>query len=252
MRRGVWTWYAALGAVSYLAFLVATFPADRAYALTKSKLTGFTLYTPSGTLWSGKASAAQLGTKVFQSVSWDVRPLSILLGRLDIGWSFDNGDGKGHGVAALSPSDNVTFKDVTASLPIKELRPWLMRVPVPLEGRVDIELEDVVADFKTKRVTKANGKLVWKEASIAVGSGIALGSFQMLLSTEDETIKGMVKDLGGPIQAQATLVIKGNSIQLSGTAVSRDTLRTDITQGLSFLGRPGPDGRFNFNFRSSL
>ena len=74
----------------------------------------------------------------------------------------------------------------------------------------------------------------------------------MVLDTDDNGIKGIVKDLGGPIQAQATLLMKNDTLQLSGTLVSRDTRRTDITQGLSFLGRPGPDGRFNFNYKGSL
>lgn len=252
MKRAVWVWYAAFGAVLYFAFLVITFPAERAYVLMKSKLTGITLYNVSGSVWSGNASAAQLGQKLFQSITWDIKPWSVLLGRLDIGWSFDNGEAKGHGVAGLSPSGNISFRNVTALLPIKELRPWLMRIPAPLEGSVVIELDDALTESKAKRLTEANGKLVWKAASIAVGAGIPLGDFQMMLNTGDEGIKGVVKDLGGPIQAQATLLLKDGILQLSGTLVSRDTRRTDITQGLSLLGRPGPDGRFSINYKGAL
>lgn len=252
MRRKAWAWYVALGVVLYLVFLVATLPADRAYAWMKHKLSDVSLFNVSGSVWSGQASAAQFGAKLFQSVTWNVRPWGLLLGTLNIAWSFDNGDANGRGVTGISPGGNVKFKDVTGLLPIKELRPWLVRIPVPLEGMVVLELDEVVANLKTKRATEANGKLVWKEASIAVGSGVPLGNFQMVLDTDDNGIKGIVKDLGGPIQAQATLLMKNDTLQLSGTLVSRDTRRTDITQGLSFLGRPGPDGRFNFNYKGNL
>lgn len=245
--------YLAIGLIAYLIFVIITFPADRAYALVKNKFPELTLYNVHGTLWSGYADMAVVKGKQFRALHWKVKPWTVVLGHLDVDWTFDNGSAKGRGTIGFTPAGTLQLSNVDVNMPMQELQPLLAKLPVPISGQLKVELSRAVTATQPWRPVTAEGKLSLRDASIMVARDVPLGNFQMLVDTDENGVRGVLKDMGGPLQADGILVLKNdNTYQFSGSLAVRDTTRTELVQGLSMLGRPGPNGKVAINYRGTL
>ena len=71
------------GVAAYLLILLITLPADRVARLLEQNITGLDLQSVSGTLFSGKADRVVIHGLGMGPVTWSLRPLSLLLARLE-------------------------------------------------------------------------------------------------------------------------------------------------------------------------
>lgn len=246
--------YVLFGVALYVVFAIATFPAARAYVLLEDKLADVTLYDVSGTVWNGKAKAADVQNQHLRSVNWSLRPWTVPLGRLDVKWSFDNGNMWGSGIAGLTAGGNLRLAGLEAAVPATELQPLLRRVPARLGGTFVVDLENAKVDMAANVPLAAQGQLRWKNAAITVVEEAGLGQFQMDFETTDEGVQGTLTDGGdGPLEAEGLLLVQPDGqYRFTGTVAVRDTSRRDLIQGLRFLGRPGPDGRIPLSYSGTL
>jgi general secretion pathway protein N len=246
--------YVLLGVTAFIVFTVMLFPADRAYSLAQDKLSGATLYEVGGTVWNGKAAGAKLNGTTLRTVSWQAKPWTVVLGRVDVGWSFDNGDAWGSGIAGLAMDGSLIFRDVDAQAPADQVQPLLPRIPAQLGGVFSVDLERLELAPDTPRIPKASGEVVWTNASITVVNPAALGDFTFTLETgDDDAVNGLLKDNEGPLEAEGYLVIKpDDQYEFSATLAARDPARNDLIQGLRFLGRPDRDGKVKVKYTGSL
>ncbi len=252
MKKGLA--YGAFVLLAYLVFLVASFPADRVYAYMKDSLEKTTLYGITGTVWSGAAKAAESDGRVFRTVRWGVRPWSVVLGRVDIRWSFDNGDAWGSGVAGLALDDTIKLRSLEALLPVSELQSFFPRLPAQLNGTLSIELDSAEYSPQEKRLSEAFGVVTWNNATVTVMEEASLGNFNMTLETNDDGITGTLTDEGdGPLSADGLLLLKpDNAYQFNATFAARDPQRRDLVQGLRLLGRPDAQGAVKVDYSGKL
>lgn len=246
--------YVALGVCAYIAFVVALFPADRAYAFARSQLGNTMLYDVRGTVWRGKAAAVQVGGHTLRAVRWSIAPWTVVFGRVDVDVAFDSGESWGNGVIGLGINKALHLRGLELQLPAAEVRSLLPRIAVPLAGVFTITLQDGRFYPETRQITDVRGALTWHNAALDMPNAPVLGSFRVDLEPGAGGIVGTLKDTGeGPLVAQGSLLLKpDNSYQFTGSFMPREPGRTDIAQGLMFLGRPDAEGRVKVNYTGVL
>lgn len=248
--------YVTLGVCAYLIFTVVMFPADLAYVWLSSSLNNVALYDVKGTAWSGRAAAVRVGDRNFRGVAWDVRPWSVVLGRVDANVRFDNGESWAKGNLGLGLDKTLRMSGLDAQLAMSEIKPMLPKLPVDLGGLIAVNLESGHFDTAAKKLTDVTGNITWQNASLPMLNNLALGNFRVDLTTTNEGIHGKFNDDGsGPLVAEGTLLLKpDNSYQLNGTLAARDKARADIANGIRFIpgAKPEPDGRVKVSFAGTL
>jgi len=245
--------YALLGMVLYGVFLVATIPAAWAYKWATPRLGGaMVLAGITGSVWQGRAQAARFGDVQLEKLRWELRPWALLLGRLNAGLEF-NYQGQPGRVATVSRriGGRWVLSDVALLLPARRFE-GLLRLPgAELGGMVDVKLGDLTLEHG--RVAAAVGVLRWDRAAVVRPVPAQLGGFELKLEPADASTKGVLKDQGGPVQADGLLTLKEDgNYTITASFVSRDLRQPAIAQGLLLFGQPGADGRVQINSKGVL
>ncbi len=243
--------YITLGLLAYISFLVASFPAEQALSLVRSQLQGVYVQNIAGTVWRGRIAKLQVGDQVFEQVSWRAQPLSLLMGRLQLDVTFDGVGRSGEGIVSLGADGSVSLEDFQGRVALMDIDHLLGIAPVQLGGLIDVEFDELV--WRDKQVVAADGVVHWRGAEATAPMAMKLGDFNVVLTTEESGIKGVVKDGGGVIALDgvATLDPAGN-YQFKGHIAARDKSNRMLAQGIGALGRAGADGRVAVEYAGKL
>lgn len=235
--------YILFAVAAYAAFLLASFPADRAYAMFKHRLPPqVQLYGIDGSVWHGEADVAQVGAYRLAPLSWHYRPLGLLSGRLDVGLRFREGPGRAAGVVGVYPTGGLHMGDLDAAVPVSELVRLLDLPMIDLEGSLELTVDD--ARLKSSHITALDGTLTWRKAQVVKPAAYRLGDLEARFSTKNGVVNGTLKDNGGPLQMDGIVILKPDgTYQLNVNLANRDATQPGLTQLLHSLGRPGPGGK---------
>ncbi len=244
--------YVALGLVAYIAFLVASFPAGQALNLVRDQLKGIYIQNVSGTVWRGRIAKLQLQDQLFEQVSWRVRPLSLLTGRLRLEVSFDGVGRGGRGVVGLGADGSVTLEQFQGRIALMDIDHLLGIAPVQLGGLLEVDLNEL--ELLGRQVVVADGTVHWRGAEATAPMAMQLGDFKVVLTTDEAgSIKGVVEDEGGAIVLDGTVTLdQSGSYQFRGHIAARDKGNRMLVQGINALGRKGADGRVAVEYAGKL
>lgn len=233
------------GVVLFMVFLVATLPARVAYALVKQKFAPevpLVLSNIQGTVWSGRAGPALLGTQRLDSLAWDVSAAALLIGRVQAEVEFRNGDSFGSANIARGFTGRIYARDIEARIDLQRMKLFAQLLPLGMQGALLLHVSEF--DLDRRSITHAVGTLAWDGAVITVPSRVEFGNLRIVLGAEGEDVKATLSDGGGPLQADGILLIsRDGGYKFTGNFAVRDTSQPMLAQGLQFLGRPGPDGK---------
>jgi general secretion pathway protein N len=242
--------YILLGLLAFVAFLLITFPAQRAYALLNQQVPALRASGLSGTAWSGQAAVVQFGGRNLERLSWQLKPWSVLFGKLGLRVALNGTAVAGTADVALLPDGAVEVSDADLRLPGDELSS-LVRMPVDLGGQFIVQIEN--ARLQGNRLQTAEGQVQWQRAAVSAPVSQSLGEFSARLSTGDTGVTAQVKDEGGPLQLDGVALLKPDGIySFKGHVSVRDPQQKMLLQGVQALGRPGPDGRVPLNYSGRL
>ncbi len=249
----------AIALLVFIIFLVMQFPARHAYALLVDPGSGIQLYEPEGTLWHGQAKALDVNNQRFQNFEWQLNLWSVVLARLNINWSFDNGEAYGSGTVGLGLGRSIKLSSVKANLPGAMVQPYLSQVPAKLGGVFSVDIDELYYDAATAETTatlrSVEGQLIWHNAAITVLNELALGEFQLNMTTDESGIVGLLKEAeNSDLLAEGRLSLASdNNYKVDVTlAVRHPNQRRDLSQGLSFLGRPDEEGQYKVSYSGQL
>ena len=107
-----WSWL-ALGVGAYIAFTLVKFPAGT--ALRWFAPPGVALAGVAGTLWSGSAATCTVAGFTVEALRWDLRPASLLLGRLSAAVEARIPDGFVSGNITASPGRTRSSSSASSS-----------------------------------------------------------------------------------------------------------------------------------------
>ena len=246
MNRPVLRWW-LLGAVAYLVFLAATFPAQYLADHVTRQFPALQLDGVSGNLLAGSASAVRYQGASFGAMDWSfdwLAPFSLslgyrvhlhaedrdLLGRVDVGFK------------------RMVLKDFEGRIPVSAFGNLLPLPPDSVVGALSPHLKQLT--LKGGQLVSAEGELDLDEATLKWPTAATLGSFRMLLSPAADGIQAQVSDVASPFKLSAALSLSGaGAYHLSGTLAAHDPGDTATRNLLAGLGRPDSAGQYPFDFK---
>lgn len=247
--------YVLFGLLFYVAFLIVTFPASVAYGYWKHYLgqrSPVTLTDLSGSVWSGRANASRIGTQVFKSIQWQFRPLSLVLGELEMQWEFRVQDGYGKGVAGMNVMGSAYLQDVQGLLPMTPIAKLAGMDALRPGGSLGVDLDSVHVEGKMP--TAITGSLTWHSAEVTVLKPMPLGDLKVRFEPGDGgIIKGVLSDDGGPLQLEGLLTLTPAGVYDLNLALAvRDPQQTELANALRSLGRPDTTGKYKIKRSGKL
>lgn len=241
--------YIIYAALVYLFFLVATFPASKAYSIINNQLGNnadqFVLYDVQGPWWSGEASGASFGPVQFEKFAWSFRPLSLLLGKVSasIQCKVDDGFIRGN----ISKGFNtLTLHKVDLRLPLNLLDGLSGQFGVGIDGYFSSKMKRI--KIEKGSLVAADGTLVWNGAGMSSPQQLTLGDYKANFVTEKDAVRFTFTDSGGPLKAEGVLQVSPNgNYTFSGTFVAVDKEQPTITDMLSLLGKIDDNGKLTLS-----
>ena len=246
--------YLLYGTIFYLIFVILTLPADVSYAYWKKhwgQRERIVLSGIDGSVWSGTVSQAMIQGQPVQDLKWEFKPMKLFLGKLEAELEFTVPDGFGKGKVGYGVLGGAYAKDVEAWVPLTVLARFVNLAALRPGGKLNINMKSV--NYKNGVVSNAFGNLAWLDAEITLFQPVALGNFELNLTTDDKGVNGELKDKGGPLQSEAKILLAENGdYSIDGEVMLRDSSRRDLQQALQNMGRPNAKGQIPLKQKGNL
>jgi general secretion pathway protein N len=235
-----------LGVIAYVVFAIATLPAQ----LLISRLSPFIAAAGvHGTVWNGDAQVVQSGSTRIGSVSWKLRALPLLLGRLQGDFKVTRVDGFAQGTFKARLSGAVEFGDLTASVPLSVFSAG----PGGWVGTVNARMARLSLDAGWP--VAAEGSVEVLDLTGPARQPANLGGYKILFppGTSGPDLVGALSDMGGPLNLAGNLQLKPDrSYVLEGAVATRPEAPKSISDSLQYLGAPDADGRRPFSIAGTF
>ncbi len=229
----------SIGLLSYLAFLIAYFPAVQAYGLVADHVPG-QAYGLSGTIWSGQAAVVEVEGQRLEAVQWRLLPAMLLSGRLGSELQARLPDGRAQGLVSIDRNQRIEASDVRFELPTARLVELSgAQVPGRIGGQFDVSMRELA--IENGQLSRADGIISWHQASVTLGRTLPLGSLNLRLQPAAEGhIEGILISQGGVLDTSGELQIRpdgGFALQMQ-TSARADSADNDVLPVLHLLGIP--------------
>ncbi len=245
-----WLRLLLLGVVSWLLFLVITFPAGHAYRMVQERTEGISLAGVDGTLWSGSAELVRVQGITLRNVGWQIHLWPLLLGRTEVALQIRDDALRLDGDLGRTLGGELYLKRLQGRLPVarvQQLTPY--RVPA-LEG--ELRLEELELSAAEGVLRGLGGKVSWSDAVLIFGSPLELGGFTLQLQSDDNGITGTLRDSGGPLQAEGKLSLHPDGkYSFEGLFTPRDG-KGELATRMAMLGTPAESGGYRLSFSGRL
>ncbi len=235
------------GCITLLVGLIIFFPARVAYqwfAPTAVSLGGI-----SGSVWKGEASQAKFGSFYLQDLSWRIKPLSLIIGKLDYRVAASPASGFIDGQVALNFSGGIVISDFRGSMPLQILeQPAGLR---GLRGTVNVQIECLI--IENGLPVAANGYL---EVSNLVAPTIhrsSIGGYRAEFFTQDAGIVASVEDTDGLIDIAGRLQLSPDrTYQFVAQLAAKNNTPANVKQQLQYLGSANERGQHELRLEGQL
>lgn len=245
MNRRALRWW-LLGAVAYLVFLGATFPAQYVADHVAKKLPALQLSGVEGNLFSGSATQVSYQGNPLGALDWHFdwwAPLTLSFGyRIDL--HAEDRDLRGRVDFGFN---RVVLKELEGRIPVSAFGSLLPLPPNSLDGALSPHLGQVT--LKGGHLVSAEGELDLDEATLKWPTSATLGSFRMQLVPAADGVRAELADVASPFKLNAALSLTAaGAYHLSGTLGARDSGDTATRNLLAGLGKPDSTGQYPFDF----
>lgn len=247
--------YLLLFLAVYGLFLILYLPAVLLKQPLEAALSGpgspFRFYRLEGTVWAGSTSLG-IADRTVDQFHWRLHVLPLLLGRIELGFESRDGEFAGHGTVGRRLSGDLYLQDLELRLPGPWLSAWIPALaPYRPEGYAEVQMEGLEIDNGVP--VSMEGTLVWRNAALGLPQSTALGDLRLNAEPDGERTKATLSDGGGPLRAQGLLIIEPDGrYQFNGSLAARDNAQPHLSQRISLLGPPGPDGSVAVSSKGKL
>lgn len=243
MKRTVWI--TLLAVVAFVGVLVARMPAG--WVLPSRTAQGGCA-SLDGTLWSGSCSGLTFGHTALGDLSWDLRPLRLLRGRLAAHLTLA-GPITAAGDVELGFGEHFTARNLTADLP---LDPRLLPdMPQELSGRAHAEL--ALVEVERGVLSELRGKIEAHDLVDRSGTTTPLGSYVVNFPGGGDGLTGKLHDLDGPLALDGTLrLTPQGGYELEGLIAPRAGAPRELVSNIRFFGSPDATGRRTFSLSGTF
>jgi hypothetical protein len=243
----------ATGACCFLLFVLVNVPARVIGSLLPNDTV--VIAGTSGTLWNGAAQSVQAEGIQLREVTWDLHPLSLLLGRVSVSLDAKWSDGFIRGDIAAGIGGSLKLRDVQVA---GSLAPILGRLNLPAAGgevALDLQVADIDDLWPTQLIaTLRVGRVPLSMIGVSGGvTGSYTLEFDVTEIGEDGSIPGVLSDGGGPLEILGELrLTPPTNYTIDARIKARLDAPAELAQGLSLAGPKLPDGSHSFQMTGSL
>lgn len=202
MKR-VWR-YLAIGVTVYLLFLVSNFPAERIKTLLESRVADLSLHAVTGSVFSGQARQLVYQGLDLGSLHWQIRPVSLLLGRAEYRVELEHAENHGHGNIGVTLLGRTYGRDLELMLLPDRLINHYSPVAVSTSGELHLEIEQLDLDGDLPR--DLAGRILWQNAAVLEPADMVLGDIEMALLGSGKELAGSIIR-GGVLGASGELAL---------------------------------------------
>lgn len=232
------------------ALILAFLPARIALDFVGPRIGPVELGEVTGSLWKGEVNPARVNGESIGALGWNLHPLSLFGARIDAEVTLRGDAYNGQTALSVRRDRSVQVRDLQLRFPAQRLEPVLDIPALVFRGEVQVAIAS--AELRGGFPTSLAGSATWKDASVA---GSAEARFGDLLtdfaSAPDGSLKGTVRDGGGPLQASGDY-----SISLLGYDAVIDLRARDanpqVLEALQYIGQPQADGSSRLEVRGKL
>ena len=235
------------GLATFLAGLVILFPAR--VAINAVEVPGVSIAGVSGSVWNGVAQDVNVNGVYIRDVSWQLRPLALLIGRVDADVEANLAGGFVETRLSLG-GGSLEVTDLRGSVALGSLSA-LVGIP-GLAG---------VANATFERIEVSDGVPVAADGSVEVAdlllplvSRSPIGGFRAELFTRDDGgIAGSVEDTDGLIDLAGSLELSASrAYTFIGQVAPKEGTPNNIRQQMRFLGSPNERGQYELRLEGQL
>ena len=239
MKRALQVALAA--AVAFTGILIARLPAE--WVVPRERA-GAVCASIDGSLWNGTCAALSVNGTPIGDVSWRLRVLPLLLGRLAGRISVTRGPANASADLELAFGQRLTARNVVADVPLDaKLIPG---VPANLYGRAHVDL--ALAQIRRGIITQLQGRIEARNLEDRSGANTALGSYVVSFPGGSGAPSGKLHDLEGPLALEGTLRLTPQpGFELEGFIAPRSGAAPELVNNIRFLGSPDAAGRRPFS-----
>jgi len=231
-----------LGVVAFAAIVLARLPASWLLPTTGAT---FRCASVEGSIWSGYCGGLEVRGASLGDLSWQLRPARLLFGRLAAHVDIERPPRTAaRADIEMGLAGTVVARNITASLP---LDPTLLPgVPPTLTGTLRLEL--TLAKITKRGIVRSlAGRIEALNLIDSSGYVTPLGSFAVTFPGGGAQPTGEVRDLGGPLAVQGTLVLTPQpGYTINGYVTPRASASQPLLNAIQFLGTPDALGRRQF------
>jgi general secretion pathway protein N len=230
------------GVAAYLLILLLTVPADRAVELLERHAVGLDLQSVSGSLFSGKAERMVIRGLGMGPVTWSLRPLPLLLGRLEYRFALNDPVFHGEGVVGTGLGGQVYLHDLQAQLQPDPLVNHFSPLPVQTSGgvRLLIASMELIEGFPRE----LSGQVDWTGARIVEPVALSLGHVEATVRSEANTLLGRMSGTGETALSGEFSLTRDGDYRLDLLLTPGAEVSPDIVDGLKTFGQARPGGAY--------
>jgi general secretion pathway protein N len=230
------------GVTAYLLILLITLPADRVVRLLEQNVAGLDLQSVTGTLFSGKADRVVISGLGMGPVTWSLRPLSLLLARLEYRLDLKDPAFRGTGVVGTGPGGHVYLHDLQAELKPDPLVNHFSPLPVQTSGDVRLLIESL--EYVDGFPRELSGHVDWDDARIVEPIEMSLGHVEATLQSDEDTLVCHLSGTGKTALSGEFFLTRADDYQLNLLLTPGAEVSADIVDGLKTFAQARPGGAY--------
>jgi len=230
------------GAAAYLLILLITLPAERVAKLLEQNMVGLDLQSVTGTVFSAKADRVVISGLVMGPVNWSLRPLSLLLARLEYRLELNDPDFRGTGVVGTRPGGHVYLHDLRVELKPDSLVNHFSPLPVQTSGEMRLLIASM--DYVDGFPRELSGHVDWVDAHIIEPLVMSLGRVVATLHSEEDTLVCRLNGVGETTLSGDFSLTREDDYRLNLLLTPGPEVSADIVDGLKSFAQARPDGAY--------
>ena len=229
--------------ILYIFFLLINIPASFVFStmdLPKNVKTNVV----SGSIWSGKVRQLTVSGVSLGSISWQLHPLSLLIGNITADVSAVNNKQYINSEISISLSGKVELEETRFKFDLESLQPLIYGMPITYSGKASGYFP--FSYFQKNNYVAVNGKLSLSSINMISPQLKNFGDFIVDFRAEKEGgTSGKIKDSGGELSLDGKLNLNKNGLIHISTKLAARESGSSIDNVLGFLGRKDSKGQIN-------
>lgn len=201
----------------------------------------FDCESPTGTLWNGHCNTFRAGTLSLANLSWELLPGELLHAKLGVRARVQDPALQASGKALIGLQGRVQGYDLVARLGLPS--PLAPGIPAGWSGVAELNVPRFVSQGTV--LESAQGTLQLRDVRQA-RPAIEYGGFEWRVADtplSEGQLRGVVRDLGGPLKLQGTLSVGlQGSFDLNVRVAAAPSAAEALEQSLQQLGAPDAQG----------